>query len=162
MYLSHRLRLAGAVWHTHGVSTHTAAPSRGRSAWVSRPRRVGLGWARGRWCWHRPRLKKTSLLLQPRIQTDCCPFGCRLDLIAVLLHSSNVYKEQSQSDWSVYYATVKAEGAPIVDSVETDVIPGRATALIPISVNRVEITHRDDCRECGPVHVSGSKRLIID
>lgn len=81
----------------------------------------------------------------------------------VLLHSSNVYQEQSQSDRSLYYATAGAEGAPIVDSVEADAVPRRAAPLIPVSLNRVEIAHRDDGgRECAAVHVSGSEGLITE
>lgn len=48
----------------------------------------------------------------------------------------------------VCYATVKAEGAPIVDSAETDVILERAGLLIIVYIGRGKIRRRDDWREC--------------
>lgn len=59
------------LYGTHTMWTHTAAPSRGRSAWVSRPRRAGLG--QRKVVLAPAQVKETSLLLLRKVQTDCCP-----------------------------------------------------------------------------------------
>ncbi len=48
----------------------------------------------------------------------------------------------------VCYATVKAEGAPILDSGETDAILERAGSLITVYMGRGETRRRDDWKEC--------------